>query len=65
MSHCMFVETTFSSPARLDFQPPVAGLPSISVPAGFNDKGLPMRMQLIGKPRELALSSRIYYAKRY
>ena len=28
-----------------------AGLPCISVPVGFNEKGLPMGMQLIGKPR--------------
>ena len=33
-----------------------AGLPCISVPAGFNDAGLPTGMQLIGRPRgELAL----------
>jgi amidase len=31
--------------------PTLAGLPSISVPVGFNDTGLPMGMQLIGKPR--------------
>ena len=28
-----------------------AGLPAISVPAGFNAQGLPMGLQLIGKPR--------------
>jgi len=28
-----------------------AGLPCISVPAGFDDRGLPMGLQLIGKPR--------------
>ena len=28
-----------------------AGLPCISVPAGFSDQGLPMGLQLIGKPR--------------
>lgn len=28
-----------------------AGLPAISVPAGFNAKGLPMGLQLIGKPQ--------------
>ena len=28
-----------------------AGLPCISVPAGFNQQGLPMGLQLIGKPR--------------
>lgn len=33
-----------------------AGLPCISVPAGFDERGLPMGLQLIGKPRgELAL----------
>ena len=29
-----------------------AGLPCISVPVGFNDAGLPMGMQLIGKPQD-------------
>jgi amidase len=28
-----------------------AGLPCISVPAGFDARGLPMGLQLIGKPR--------------
>jgi amidase len=28
-----------------------AGLPCISVPVGFDERGLPMGMQLIGKPR--------------
>ena len=36
--------------------PTLAGLPAMSVPVGFNDAGLPMGMQLIGKPLgELAL----------
>lgn len=29
----------------------LAGLPVVSVPAGFNAQGLPMGLQLIGKPR--------------
>ena len=28
-----------------------AGLPAISVPVGFDQRGLPMGMQLIGRPR--------------
>jgi amidase len=36
--------------------PTLTGLPSVSVPVGFNAAGLPMGMQLIGKPRgDLAL----------
>jgi len=31
--------------------PTFAGLPAISVPAGFNAQGLPMGLQLIGKPQ--------------
>ncbi|MBV8261974.1 MAG: amidase, partial [Paraburkholderia sp.] len=29
----------------------LAGLPVISVPAGFNTQGLPLGLQIIGKPR--------------
>ncbi len=29
----------------------MSGCPAISVPAGFNEKGLPMGFQIIGRPR--------------
>jgi amidase len=36
-----------------------AGLPALSVPAGFNAAGLPMGMQLIGAPRQEAAVLRL------
>jgi amidase len=29
----------------------VTGLPALSIPAGFNSAGLPIGVQLVGKPR--------------
>ncbi len=40
----MYLNDVFSVPASL------AGLPAISVPAGLNREGLPLGLQLIGKP---------------
>ena len=40
-----------------------AGLPCVSVPVGFSEAGLPMGMQLIGRPRgDMAL---LGLARRY
>lgn len=40
----MYLNDVFTVPASL------AGLPGISVPAGMSDQGLPLGLQLIGKP---------------
>ena len=43
----------------------LAGLPTLSVPVGFNDEGLPMGIQLIGQPKgesKLLKIGRIYEA---
>ncbi len=39
-----------------------AGLPCVSVPAGFNDRGLPMGLQLIGRPQGEAALLRLAQA---
>jgi amidase len=40
----------------------LAGLPCICVPAGFNAAGLPMGLQLIGRPQGEAALLRLAYA---
>ena len=40
----MYLNDVFTVPLNL------AGLPGISVPAGFSDEGLPLGLQIIGKP---------------
>jgi aspartyl-tRNA(Asn)/glutamyl-tRNA(Gln) amidotransferase subunit A len=42
----MYLNDVYTVPANL------AGLPGISLPAGFDSKGLPIGLQLIGKPFE-------------
>ncbi len=42
----MYLNDVYTVPANL------AGLPGISVPAGFDSKGLPIGLQLIGRPFE-------------
>ena len=39
----------------------LAGLPGISVPCGFSSKGMPIGMQLIGKPLDEATLIRTAY----
>jgi aspartyl-tRNA(Asn)/glutamyl-tRNA(Gln) amidotransferase subunit A len=39
----MYLNDAFTVPVNL------AGLPAISVPAGFNNKGLPLGLQIISK----------------
>jgi aspartyl-tRNA(Asn)/glutamyl-tRNA(Gln) amidotransferase subunit A len=40
----MYLNDVFAVPASL------AGLPAIAVPAGLNDEGLPLGLQIIGRP---------------
>lgn len=40
----------------------LAGLPAISFPCGFNDQGLPLSLQVVGKPFEEGLILRIAHA---
>jgi aspartyl-tRNA(Asn)/glutamyl-tRNA(Gln) amidotransferase subunit A len=60
----MYLNDVFSVPASL------AGLPAMSVPAGLNSEGLPLGLQIIGKPFDeqgvlnagLALEARAQFA---
>ena len=52
----MYLNDVYTVPANL------AGLPGISVPCGFDSKGLPVGLQLIGKPFEEETLLRIAHA---
>ena len=54
------VEYTYARQARAPFN--VTGSPAISVPVGFSRAGLPLAMQLVGKPFSEALLYRVAYA---
>jgi aspartyl-tRNA(Asn)/glutamyl-tRNA(Gln) amidotransferase subunit A len=54
------VEYTYGRQARAPFN--VTGSPALSVPTGFSQSGLPLGMQLVGKPFSEALLYRVAYA---
>jgi aspartyl-tRNA(Asn)/glutamyl-tRNA(Gln) amidotransferase subunit A len=51
----MYLSDIFTIPVNL------AGLPGISVPCGFDGKGLPIGLQIIGKPLDEALMIQAAY----
>jgi aspartyl-tRNA(Asn)/glutamyl-tRNA(Gln) amidotransferase subunit A len=54
------VEHTYARQARAPFN--VTGSPAISVPSGFSKAGLPLAIQLVGKPFDEALLYRVAHA---
>src|SRR5690606_18736494 len=52
----MYLSDVFTVPASL------AGLPALSVPCGRDVRGLPLGLQLIGKPWDEALLLRVAHA---
>lgn len=54
-----FEEPTFASLLRLNGPANLTGLPSLSMPCGFSRDGLPIGMQLIGKPLDEATLYRV------
>ncbi len=54
------VEYTYGRQARAPFN--VTGSPALSVPAGFSTAGLPLAMQIVGKPFSEALIYRVAHA---
>lgn len=54
------VEYTYGRQARAPFN--VTGSPAMSVPIGFSAAGLPLAMQLVGKPFSEALLYRVAHA---
>jgi aspartyl-tRNA(Asn)/glutamyl-tRNA(Gln) amidotransferase subunit A len=54
------VEYTYGRQARAPFN--VTGSPALSVPAGFSRNGLPLSIQLVGRPFDEALTYRVAHA---
>ena len=54
------LDRTYGRQARAPFN--VTGSPALSVPAGFSKAGLPLGIQLVGKPFSEALLYRVAYA---
>lgn len=54
------VEYTYGRQARAPFN--VTGSPALSVPVGFSKSGLPLAMQLVGKPYSEAMIYRVAHA---
>jgi aspartyl-tRNA(Asn)/glutamyl-tRNA(Gln) amidotransferase subunit A len=54
------VEYTYARQARAPFN--VTGSPALSVPAGFSRNGLPLSIQLVGKPFDEGLVYRVAHA---
>lgn len=48
-----------SAVMRYNALPPLVGMPALSVPCGFSDDGLPVGMQLVGRPFDEATLFRI------
>lgn len=57
-----YKEPTFASLLRLNGPTNLTGLPSLALPSGFSASGLPIGMQLIGKPLHEAKLYQIGYA---
>jgi aspartyl-tRNA(Asn)/glutamyl-tRNA(Gln) amidotransferase subunit A len=54
------VEYTYGRQARAPFN--ITGSPALSVPTGFSKAGLPLAMQIVGKPFSEALIYQVAYA---
>jgi aspartyl-tRNA(Asn)/glutamyl-tRNA(Gln) amidotransferase subunit A len=54
------IEHTYARQARAPFN--VTGSPALSVPVGFSKAGLPLAMQLVGRPFSEALIYRVAHA---